>query len=119
MGTEIEGMVVGVTETVGAADGVTEGEGVAAAAKGVGVLEGVLEGVLVGDEPGDTVAEGVGGAQAVRPTLPLYPLAPAVALTAGQLAAENALARARFTKLLPPPPPHWLAQFPAPPPPPP
>lgn len=97
MGTELEGMVVGVTESVGVADGVTEGEGVGAAAEGVGVLDGVLEGVLLGDEPGDIVAVGMGGTQAVMPTLPLYPLAPAVALTAGQLAAENALARARFT----------------------
>jgi hypothetical protein len=79
----------------------------------VPVPEGVTVSVPVpvsdaseGTEPGDTVAEGVGGTQAVRPTLPLYPLAPAVAITAGQLAAENALARARFTKLLPPPPPH-------------
>ena len=90
----------GAKENAGVADGVTEGEGVGAAVgatTGVGVLEGVFEGVLVGDEPGDTDAEGVGRMQAVMPTLPLYPLAPAVVLTAGQLAAEKPVARARFT----------------------
>ena len=94
------GWVVGEGDSagVGGADEVIEGVN-----EGLGMLEGVFEGVRdkvgdeVGDEPGEAVGEGVGGMQAVMPTLPLYPLAPAVALTAGKLAVEKALARARFT----------------------
>lgn len=50
----------------------------------------------VGETEGLAVAVGVGGMQAVMRTLPPYPDAPAVALTAGHVVDEITLESARF-----------------------
>ena len=103
-----DGVPVGVVDTVAiliVLDGLDDWLGLFVNA---GVPDRVGEGVYVPDEvcvtdtpdvgetEGLAVAVGVGGMQAVMMTLPPYPDAPAVALTAGHVVDEITLESARF-----------------------